>query len=225
MLRLKREKTGLIFELKPPFNNTFFSELKSTIHDFIKIGKKSFCYDFKFVEMLEPQIAKKFEALIPDFQQCKCSLRILNASNNIIQALPSLVAIAKSSGRSESGNTHFAMDFTINNKSKEAIVRLSGEFMEQDALDKFKSTLSQVMKKSRSIILDCSKLEYISTIAVGGFIFLKVSCDREKKKVVFCQISSSIKSTLEMSGILHIIPLADTIDQARASLQKSSQTS
>jgi anti-anti-sigma factor len=220
MLRLKREDSGLIFELKPPFDDEFFEELKSTIRDFMKIGKKSFSYDFKHVEILEPYVAKKFEDLIPVFKAGKCSLKINNAADEVILQLPEHRIFMKSLKSDSFKHSNFSLDKTVDLKSQEAVMSLNGEFLEQETLEEFKSRSSELMEEVKSIILDFKKLNHISTIAVGGLIYLKVHCDREGKNVVICNASPSIKSTLEMSGILHIIPVFNSLREAKSFLRQ-----
>ncbi|MFC1583971.1 STAS domain-containing protein [Fibrobacterota bacterium] len=205
--------------MKPPFDDKFFTELKSTIRDFMKIGKKSFCYDFRHVEALDPPVAEHFEDLIPTLSAGKCSLKIIQASDQIVEQLPAHQDFLMTSKKDTSRHTNFILESTISKSRNQAVINLKGEFIEQDALEEFKTRSIQIMEKVDSIILNFAKLNHISTIAVGGLIYLKVHCDKDGKKVAVCHIPPSIKSTLEMSGILHLIPVFSSLKQAKAHLQ------
>jgi anti-anti-sigma factor len=207
--------------MKPPFDDKFFSELISTIRDFMKIGKKTFCYDFKNVDQIDALAARNFEEIIPLFRAGKCNLKILNASEGIFNQLPEHKKFTTTSKRELLRPLNFTLKIDVDTARKEAMAELDGEFIEQETLEEFKSKTSQLIEKVKLIILDFRKLVHISTIAVGGLIFLKVHCDRDNVKVVICNASSGIKATLEMSGILHIIPTFNSIEEARAWAEKS----
>ncbi len=214
MLRLKREEIGLIFELKPPFNDKFFSDLRSTIADFMKIGKKTFCYDFGDLDEMDEEVAEKFEDIISVFKSGNCALQLINISDAILAKLPQHKSFAKESVKDPASSVHFSIESQIDSEKGLAILKLGGEFMEPYSLEEFKVKSFELMEKASAIILDCKNLTHISTLAVGGFVFLKSHCDSVGKRVALCHVSQSIHSTLEMSGILHIIPVQKDLNSA-----------
>ena len=219
MIKLKREESGLVFELKPPFNDKFFADLQSTINDFMKIGKKSFSYDFGTAEELTDVEAKSFEDLIPLLKKGNCSLQLVGVDDSILSKLPLHQAFAKESKKESQSSSQFLIETNVNDNEKLAILNLGGEFMEPYSLEEFKAKSFEIMERCDFIILDCSELSHISTLAVGGFVFLKSHCDSIGKKVTLCNVAPSIYSTLEMSGILHIIPVAEDLESAKIAMQ------
>jgi len=218
MLKLKREDSGLVFELKPPFNEKFFNDLKSTINDFMKIGKKSFSYDFGQVEELSIQEIEQFEEIISILKNGNCSLQITKASDEILSKLPKHTEFMQDSKGDSMSSDHFMIESDVLDNKDMAILNLAGEFMEPYSLEEFKNKSFEIMERCNSIILDCQELTHISTLAVGGFVFLKSHCDSIGKKVALCNVAPSIHSTLQMSGILHIIPVEDNLESAKKAL-------
>jgi len=218
MIRLKRDESGLIFEIKPPFNEKFFADLKATINDFMKIGKKSFTYDFKLVEDMTVEEANQFEQVVNLLKTGNCTLKILGATESLLAKIPHHKAFSQSSLIESTSNSHFSIETTLFESENLAVLNLGGEFMEPYSLEEFKNKSFDVLGKCNSIILDCAELTHISTLAVGGFVFLKSHCDTINKKVTLCNVAPSIYATLEMSGILHIIPVAKDLKEAKLSL-------
>jgi len=219
MLRIKRKDNELIFELKPPFDDIFFTELQSTISDFMKIGKKSFTYDFKRVDEISPEIAEQFEIIIPTLRSGKCHLDILNSNDEIMNALPEHKLFVEKAIKEYSRSSNFELKIDVNDDTSVAIISLSGEFIDQKSLDTFKSSSTQLISQVQVIVIDFSKLDHISTIAIGGLIYLKVQCDKENQKSLICNASKPIKATLEMSGILQVFPVFDSLKEALNSIK------
>ena len=88
MLKVKRTKDDLIFEVLPPFNDAFFAELRSTLNDFIKIGRKHFGFDYKHTEELDDESARKFEEIIPTIRKGGCKINVFNAPEAVALKLP-----------------------------------------------------------------------------------------------------------------------------------------
>lgn len=221
MLRLKRADHQLVFEFKPPFDEVFFQEFRSTINDFMKIGKKSFCYDFKHVEELSPESSVGFEDIINILKSGKCHLTIQNMNEKILSRLPEHLLYLKNQTAETSRSIFFDITHEIDNESKISIIYLSGDFIEQEGLEKFKNLALELLPKSVAIIVDFTKLRHISTTAIGGLIFLQMLFDKEKKFAGICNVQPQIKSTLDMSGILQIIPLYDTWQQAKTHIKQT----
>lgn len=218
MLRLKREESRLTFVITPPFDKSFFDDLTATIRDFIKVGNQAFCFDFESVKHLNPEDAHCFERIIPILQAKQCTLDVIHASSELLAAMPKLNYFVQNCKVGDQKKHKFSMETEAIAGTEYIKIKLQGDFMELDHLEKFKANAIQLLENHQALIIDCEKLSHVSTIAVGGFIFLKIHCDNTKKKIALVHISDSIEYTLDMTGILHIIPQYETLESALSSL-------
>ena len=211
MLRLRRTKKELALEFHQPLDDKHFSDLHTTLLEFIKIGKKHFCYDFKFIEDISEEEARAFEEGSTLLEENDCILKMTGANNKVLQRLPRLNRFVK---KTKNTVGQFRLECRLINKI--SLLNLSGEFMENDALEEFKAKSSQFLEVSRGMVINCQELSFISTLAVGSFVHLKKEADKAGKKLVICNVPKVILSSLEMAGISNIIPILATVESAQA---------
>ncbi|MBF0431685.1 MAG: anti-sigma factor antagonist [Fibrobacteria bacterium] len=219
MIRLKRTGDLLVFELIPPFNEDFFIELKTTIKDFIKIGKRNFSYDFSRIDSISFQDATNFERILPLFKRDNCLLKFSAATDTIKKKLPLYMDYILNEVANFQDKGNFFIDCRLSQNI--AVINLIGEFTEQDALEEFKSKSSHYLAVSDAIVLECSELRFVSTLAIGGFVYLKIQCDKVGKEIIISNVSEAIESSLKMAGIMSIIQLTSNLDDAMNLLGKS----
>lgn len=207
MLKIQRDPHFLVFLFEEPIDTSVFEELKATLRDFIKIGKTSFCWDFTAIKEVSTEIGAQFDSITPILQAKQCTLELRGISEKVLNQLPKTKFFVTHHQKNTAKKHRFSMDVTPSTNKGEAILQLSGDFMEIDDLEDFKTKALQLLQNHDQLVLGCNSLSHISTIAVGGFIFLKVHCDNTKKSISIAGVSDGIRYTLEMTGILHIIPV------------------
>ncbi len=86
------------------------------------------------------------------------------------------------------------MDITIENLGKIVIVTLSGKFFLGNIHEFEKILESQSEDGPNIIAIDCKKLKFIDSSAIGTLVKLLNSVDENKTEIVFVDLSKSIIS-------------------------------
>jgi len=207
MLKIQRNTETIDFLFEEPLQESLFIELKEVLQDYIKLGKTHFRYDFTGLQAQQPPIFSEFDSLVPLLQAKKCTLLVQGDSYRLLDQLPKTQSFLSYLKKSFTEKHRFSL--ASGSIGNQALLEIKGDFIELQDLEDFKALALKLLQSHNKLIVNCSALQHISTIAVGGFIFLKVHCDNTQKSISLSQVSESVRYTLEMTGILHIIPLSD----------------
>ena len=101
------------------------------------------------------------------------------------------------------------MEININTQGKETVAALCGRLdtlAAQESVAQFES----LQEKARgTVILDCSKLEYISSSGLRLFLSLRKAAVNKGGTVIVKGISSEIRQVFIMTGFLNLFQIED----------------
>jgi anti-sigma B factor antagonist len=87
-----------------------------------------------------------------------------------------------------------------------AIVKISGEL--------YPKMVSEILEKTKRIILDFSHLEYICSAAVGYIVAYNNQASDAGGRVIVTEVNQKIKKILEIIGFPRMIDMTDSMDEA-----------
>lgn len=89
---------------------------------------------------------------------------------------------------------------TLTNNERETIVTLEGR-MDTAAAPEFEQALAPVWTMEKpQVLLDCQKLEYISSSGLRVFLKLKKFADAQNGQVTLSALQPTVKEVFEMTG-------------------------
>jgi anti-anti-sigma factor len=92
------------------------------------------------------------------------------------------------------------MDITIDNTNDKWTAIINGRLDTANAV-LFESSLKPLVENAdKSIILDCSKLEYISSSGLRQFLALRKTVAAKGGKMVIAHLGSGLKDIFKMTG-------------------------
>ena len=96
------------------------------------------------------------------------------------------------------------MEININTQGKETVASLCGRLdtlAAQESVAQFES----LQEKARgTVILDCSKLEYISSSGLRLFLTLRKAADTKGGKVVVKDLSADVHKVFMITGFMNL---------------------
>jgi stage II sporulation protein AA (anti-sigma F factor antagonist) len=78
--------------------------------------------------------------------------------------------------------------------------------------------MAHIDKGERKIVLDLSRLDYISSAGLRVVLLLAKTLKQNAGKLVLCSIRPQVHEVFDISGFLAILSVADTREQAIATL-------
>lgn len=99
------------------------------------------------------------------------------------------------------------MEINITTEGKETVVALSGRLdtlASQELAAQFE-TLQE--KANGTVILDCSKLEYISSSGLRLFLTLRKAASTKGGKVVVKDLSADVRNVFMITGFLNLFEI------------------
>lgn len=101
------------------------------------------------------------------------------------------------------------MEIIINNQGTETLVELVGR-LDTLAAQEINPQMTGLQEKADGvIILDCKKLEYISSSGLRLFLTLRKSAAVKGGKVIVRSISPEIRNVFMMTGFLNLFQVED----------------
>lgn len=92
------------------------------------------------------------------------------------------------------------------------IISLTGRF---DAdYDTAEQKLASVIGACHKVIFDLKELVYINSLGLRAFLMLLKRMNKERGKLVFCNLDSNIKTVFHMTGFIHLFLVYNTLDEA-----------
>ena len=96
-----------------------------------------------------------------------------------------------------------------------AIIGISGE-LDLYSTSEMRTKIQELLERKRTrIILDLSELSYLDSSGVGVLIFLLQALKTKGGKLAVFGLAGTPRKVLEMSNIISLLPLADSIDESR----------
>jgi len=107
------------------------------------------------------------------------------------------------------------MDIVIQQKGDMAIVELSGK-LDTITFSELENAFSKLFNDQVwNILLDCQKLDYISSSGLRVLLVALKKVDEAKGKFYLCNLQPRIHNIFEISGFENIFKIYNSIDEAR----------
>jgi|SRR4051812_42653096 anti-anti-sigma factor len=96
------------------------------------------------------------------------------------------------------------------------VLRLAGEpdMMSGEPLEKLVN--STVAARPAKVVIDLSKLEYISSLVAGKMVALQTFLKRNGGRAVIAAPPAMVKTALERMRVVSVLPIFDTMELAMA---------
>lgn len=95
----------------------------------------------------------------------------------------------------------------ISEKSGETVVSLTGEF-DNIATTEMSATLDKITSHtSGNVVIDCSKMEYISSSGLRFFMQMKKACDQKGGSIIVKNLNEDVEDIFRLSGFHHIFTI------------------
>jgi len=98
------------------------------------------------------------------------------------------------------------------------MVKLSGRMDAENAGRFQKECEDWITRGSNQIVVELSDLEYVSSMGLGCFLSVAKSVQPKAGKVVLCRLHGLPKQVFEMTKLIGLFQVFDTMDAALASL-------
>ncbi len=95
------------------------------------------------------------------------------------------------------------------------VIYLVGELSSSTCSDFSINMANEVKSKPYNIVLDFSKLTYISSAGLRFLVILFKSLAAQKKKLLIINPSNIVKDVLRVSGFIKLISVYDNLDEAK----------
>lgn len=96
-----------------------------------------------------------------------------------------------------------------------SIVRLCGELDANTALAADDALQSAVKKDCKALVIDCSKLEYISSAGLGVVLATMHACNHQNIRLAFYGLQPKISNVFSILGVEKIIKIARSEEEAK----------
>ncbi|MFN8438780.1 MAG: STAS domain-containing protein [Cytophagales bacterium] len=102
--------------------------------------------------------------------------------------------------------------------SNDAYLMIQGEVDASCSIE-LDNEISKVLSVGvKNILIDCAELTYISSAGLGVFMAHYEDCNDAGVKMVVYNMSAKIKSVFGMLGLDQILPIKDTEEEAKHSI-------
>lgn len=106
------------------------------------------------------------------------------------------------------------MQITVSDVGDAKGVAVSGR-LDTEAASEFEARCGRLIQSgARTIILNLSVLEYLSSAGLSALLNLAKFAQTRQCRLFLCSPSQPVKQILQLSGLDKVLPLRDTVDQA-----------
>ncbi len=110
---------------------------------------------------------------------------------------------------------------TIETQHTDKYVQLMpiGELDANSSLDMHRAIQEQMAAGKRCFVIDCSKLEYISSAGLGVFLSFTEELEKEAGKFVFCSLNPKVFDVFQLLGLDHVFTIVNSNQEANQLFQ------
>jgi anti-sigma B factor antagonist len=113
---------------------------------------------------------------------------------------------------------HMALvNFSLQTEGKAVVLGISGEIDAHSAPD-FDKKMKECLAKSKSIIIDAAKLDYISTAGLGVLMASFNTAKAGGGDIVVAGMPDKIKKVFDTMGFSKVLKIASSVSQAKSLL-------
>ena len=98
------------------------------------------------------------------------------------------------------------------------IIAVSGRMDAENAQEFQKACEDWIGRGATHLLLDLSNLQYVSSMGLSSFLAVAKQLQEKSGSVILCRLQGLPKQVFEMTRIIGLFPVFDTMDAALASL-------
>jgi anti-sigma B factor antagonist len=98
------------------------------------------------------------------------------------------------------------------------VIEIDGDLDASSCILLDKAISEAVSKGEKKIIIDCSRLNYISSAGLGVFMSYLQDFENNKISMVLFNLSEKVKSVFQILGLDQLIRIVNTKEEAKASV-------
>lgn len=107
------------------------------------------------------------------------------------------------------------MKLTSEKENDHFVIEVDGDLDASSCIILDKSISEAVSKGEKKIIVDCSRLNYISSAGLGVFMSYLQDFENNKISLVLCNLSDKVKSVFQILGLDQLIKIVNTREEAK----------
>ena len=100
-------------------------------------------------------------------------------------------------------------------KENEILILLIGGEIDASSSIHLDNELGQAINSHKKILIDCSKLEYISSAGLGVFMSYINDMEEKKIKMVLFGMSTKVQNVFQILGLDQLLKIVDSRDEAK----------
>ncbi|MDF2455248.1 MAG: spoIIAA [Cytophagaceae bacterium] len=106
------------------------------------------------------------------------------------------------------------MNISANKEGKTYVIIIDGEIDASSSIE-LDTAISEAIKKGeRKILVDCEKLNYISSAGLGVFMSYLEDFEEQGIKIALFHMNDKVKSVFEILGLVDLIDIVPTRAEA-----------
>ena len=106
------------------------------------------------------------------------------------------------------------MNISANKEDKNYVIIIDGEIDASSSIE-LDTAISEAIKKGeRKILVDCAKLNYISSAGLGVFMSYLEDFEEQGIKIALFHMNDKVKSVFEILGLVDLIDIVPTKEEA-----------
>ena len=108
------------------------------------------------------------------------------------------------------------MNIYSENEESYHVMAIEGDLDASNCIMLDKAISDAVGKNEKKIIIDCSRLSYISSAGLGVFMSYISDFENNNISLVLFQVSDKVKNVFEILGLDELINIVNTKEEAKA---------
>jgi anti-anti-sigma factor len=98
------------------------------------------------------------------------------------------------------------------------VIAVSGRMDAENAHEFQKACETWIGRGATHLLLDLSNLQYVSSMGLSSFLAVAKQIQEKSGSVILCRLQGLPKQVFEMTRIIGLFPVFDTMDAALASI-------
>lgn len=105
------------------------------------------------------------------------------------------------------------MGIEITTRNGTSIIHLQGRINFENAKD-IQKKMTDAADKSENVVVNCDKLEYVSSSGLRGFMLMMKKFKNKKGGLIFCCLNKEVAGVFDMTGMSGFMTVKDSLDEA-----------
>jgi anti-sigma B factor antagonist len=110
------------------------------------------------------------------------------------------------------------MQITTHKETEYYTIAVEGDLDASSSIQLDEAISDAVSKNEKKIIVDCTKLDYISSAGLGVFMSYIQDFNNNNISLVLCHLSEKVKNVFQILGLDELIRIENTKEEAKQSI-------